>query len=400
MIINRRNFIQQSGLLVAGSWLAPQFLQAHQYQHSLTNPRKLVVIQLSGGNDGLNTIVPYRNDEYYRVRPKIAIPKNRVLKGDDTLGFHPALSGLKELYDEGWLTVLNGVGYPNPDRSHFRSMDIWQSGSDSDQIWSTGWIGRYLDATCADSDQPQLAVEVEDSLSLALKGEHIKGLALKDPQKLYNTLRSKQIPSDAEARQVGKENENLAYLYKTLVEARSSAQYVAEKVKTKKVSHEYPKGELSNSLKSIARMILAGVDTQVYYTTLSGFDTHIRQNPQQEKLLSQYADAVHAFVNHLHTEGQLDNVLVLTFSEFGRRVAQNASQGTDHGTANNLFLIGSQLKKPGFFNELPSLSDLQDGDLKFSVDFRRVYATLLDQWLDIPHKQILQQSYDGLPLLA
>ena len=392
--------MQQSGLLVAGSWLAPQFLQAHQYQPQSATPRKLVVIQLSGGNDGLNTIIPYRNDEYYRVRPKIAIAKNKVLEGTDELGFHPSLSGLKELYDEGWLTILNGVGYPNPDRSHFRSMDIWQSGSGSDQLWSTGWIGRYLDATCADGDQPQLAVEVEDSLSLALKGKNIKGLALKDPQKLYNTLRSKQIPSDAEAKQVGKENENLAYLYKTLVEARSSAQYVAEKVKAKKVSQEYPKGELSNSLKSIARMIVAGVDTQVYYTSLSGFDTHIRQNPQQERLLSQYAEAVHAFVNHLHSEGQLDNVLVLTFSEFGRRVAQNASQGTDHGTANNLFLIGNQLQKPGFFNELPSLSDLQDGDLKFSLDFRQVYATLLDRWLGISHQQILQQSFEVLPLLG
>ena len=398
--MNRRNFIQQSGLLVAGSWLAPQFLQAHQYQQPRVNSRKLVVIQLSGGNDGLNTIVPYRNDEYYRARPKIAIPTHRVLKGTDDLGFHPSLSGLKELYDEGWLTVLNGVGYPNPNRSHFRSMDIWQSGSDANQIWSTGWIGRYLDATCANGDQPQLAVEVEESLSLALKGKNIKGLALKDPQKLYNTLRSKQIPSDREAQQVGKENENLAYLYKTLVEARSSAQYIAEKVKTKRVSREYPKGELSKSLKAIARMIITGVDTQVYYTSLSGFDTHIRQNPQQERLLGQYAEAVHAFVNHLHSEGQLDNVLVLTFSEFGRRVAQNASQGTDHGTANNLFLIGNQLQKPGFFNELPSLSNLQDGDLQFSLDFRRVYATLLDQWLDIPHQQILQQSYKVLPLLG
>ena len=399
-MINRRNFIQQSGLLVAGSWLAPQFLQAHQYQPSLASAKKLVVIQLSGGNDGLNTVVPYRNDAYYRVRSKIAIPKNKVLSGTDELGFHPALSGLKELYDEGWLTVLNGVGYPNPNRSHFRSMDIWQSGSDADQIWSTGWIGRYLDAACPEGDRPQLAVEVEDSLSLALKGKTMKGLALEDPQKLYNTLRSKQIPSDQEVQRVGKENENLAYLYKTLVEARSSAQYVAEKVKTQRVTQEYPKGELSKSLKSIARMILSGVDTQVYYTSHAGFDTHIRQNPQQERLLSQYSDAVHAFVNHLHSEGQLDNVLVLTFSEFGRRVAQNASQGTDHGTANNLFLIGNQLKNPGFFNELPSLTDLQDGDLKFTLDFRRVYATLLDRWLGIPHQQILQQSYEGLPLLG
>ena len=398
--MNRRDFIQQSGLIVAGSWLAPQFLQAHQYQLQSDRPRKLVVIQLSGGNDGLNTIVPYRNDEYYRVRPKIAIPQNKVLSGTDELGFHPALSGFKELYDEGWLTVLNGVGYPNPNRSHFRSMDIWQSGSGADQLWTTGWIGRYLDAACPSGDRPQLAVEVEDSLSLALKGEHMKGLALQDPQKLYNTLRSKQIPSDAEAKQIDHDNENLTYLYKTLVEARSSAQYVAEKVKTQRVTREYPKSELSKSLKSVARMILSGVDTQVYYLSHAGFDTHIRQNPQQERLLSQYSEAVHAFVSHLHAEGQLDNVLILTFSEFGRRVAQNASQGTDHGTANNLFLIGSQLQKPGFFNELPSLSDLQDGDLKFNLDFRRVYATLLDQWLDIPHQKILQQSYEELPLLA
>ena len=398
--MNRRHFIEKSGLLVAGSWLAPQFLQAHQYQKASANSRKLVVIQLSGGNDGLNTIIPYRNDAYYRVRPKIAIPRNRVLTGTDELGFNPALSGLKELYDEGWLTILNGVGYPNPNRSHFRSMDIWQSGSDANEVWSTGWIGRYLDAACPQGDQPYLAVEIEDSLSLALKGEKIKGLALEDPQKLYNTLRSRQIPSDAEARLVDSHNENLAYLYKTLVEARSSAQYVAEKVKSQRVTQDYPKNQLSKSLQSIARMILSGVDTQVYYTTLSGFDTHIRQNDKQERLLGQYAAAVNAFVNHLHAEGQLDNVLVLTFSEFGRRVEQNASQGTDHGTANNLFLIGNQLQKPGFFNELPSLTDLVDGDLKFSLDFRRVYATLLDQWLGVPHQTILQQSYEGLPLLV
>ena len=353
----RRDFLQKSAFATAGTLLVPHFLKAFETNHlgqahlaqASANGKILVVVQLSGGNDGLNTVVPYRNDIYYRERPAIAVPRDKVLTLNDEIGLNPAMAALRPLYDNGLVTVINNVGYPNPDRSHFRSMDIWQTASDSDKYASTGWVGRYLDASCDGPGgcSPHRAIEVDDTLSLAVKGETINGLAVLDAKKLYNQTRSGLIENLAKEKPdgagIGAAHENVAYLYKTLAETVSSAAYVYDKAKVAPSAATYPNSELGKRLKTVSELIQSGVSTSVYYVSIGGFDTHINQPGQQERLLTQYAEAVSAFTNDIKTAGRTNDVLLMTFSEFGRRVKQNASRGTDHGTANNVFLIGGNL---------------------------------------------------------
>jgi uncharacterized protein (DUF1501 family) len=397
----RREFIKQSMLATAGSMLIPSFLKAFDGHRVASNgPKKVVVIQLSGGNDGLNTIVPYRNDLYYQYRPQLAIAADKVLKVSDELGFNPALKSLQGLYDSGYLGIINNVGYPNPDRSHFRSMDIWHSASNSHEYWNTGWIGRYLDTSCMNCNAGHYAIEIDDVLGLALKGEKSKGLALKDPKKLHTVLQG-NLFQQLIKNEVAENNDNssLHYLYKTLAETVSSADYIYGKSTHPHSIASYPDTDFAKRLRTIAQLIISGVETRVFYVSLSGFDTHVRQEQTHERLLVTYADAVKAFADDLDKNGQLEDVLIMTFSEFGRRVAQNASGGTDHGTANNLFLIGKSLKKKGFINETPDLKKLDEEDLIHTIDFRSVYATILEKWMKTDSNKILGQAFPLVDIL-
>lgn len=395
----RRTFIKQAGLATAGTMLIPGFLKSLQGNPPLPEGNKIVVIiQLSGGNDGLNTIVPYTNDLYYKFRPGLALPKTNVLRATDSLGFHPSLAKLNELYDNGYLTIINNVGYPNTDRSHFRSMDIWQTASDSDEYLTTGWIGRYLDSSCTNCNIAHQAVEIDDMLSLTLKGENIKGLAVKNPKKLYAILHNDYFQKVSK-QAADTSNTSLNYLYKTLAEATSSAEYIYDKSKVFTSAGIYPNHEFAGQLKTVAELINSGIETKVYYISLSGFDTHVRQHPQHERLLSTYAESVHAFVRDLEKSNRFQDVLIMTFSEFGRRVSQNASGGTDHGTANNLFLIGKSLKRKGFINKTPDLSKLDQGDLIHEIDFRNVYATLLTNWLNSDSSSILRKPFKPMDFI-
>ncbi|MBC7922460.1 MAG: DUF1501 domain-containing protein [Ferruginibacter sp.] len=409
--MRRRDFLKQSALTTAGTMLIPHFLKAYELNQlgvAPTTGKTLVIVQLSGGNDGLNTVVPFRNDIYYRERPTLAIARDKVLALNDEIGFNPALEPLKALYDDGLVTVINNVGYPNPDRSHFRSMDIWQTASDSDKYLTTGWVGRYLDANCAGADpcQPHRAIEVDDTLSLVLKGTSVNGLAMLNPQKLYNQTRGGLVEGLAKVSQAD-EHGNVAYLYKTLAETVSSAAYVYDQSArsaspVNATGGTYPANELGNRLKTVAELIQSGVSTRVYYVSISGFDTHINQPGQQERLLRQYAEAVKAFTGDMKATNRQNDVLLMTFSEFGRRVKQNASNGTDHGTANNVLLIGGGLKgaTPGrVFNEAPNLTNLDEGDLKYTVDFRNIYATLLRNWLKTDDVAILGRKFEPLGLV-
>ena len=359
----------------------------------------LVVVQFSGGNDGLNTIVPYQNDLYYQNRPNLAIPKTEVLKVSDELGFNPALQALQGLYDEGVMSIVNSVGYPNPDRSHFRSMDIWHTASESTEYLNSGWLGRYLDSNCTGCASPYQAIELDDTLSLALKGEKRRGFAMSDPAQLKRTTDNKILQAVGKTPSTTHHEENVAYLYKTLVDTQSSADYLFEKSKVYRSTVTYPQSEFAKDLKMISQLITADTDTRIYYASLTGFDTHANQRNRQERLLQQYAEAMKAFVQDLKQNNLLNDVLIMTFSEFGRRVKQNASAGTDHGTANNLFLMGGNLKKAGFFNGPADLKNLDDGDLKYQVDFRDIYTTVLNRWLDAPAPQILGQTFKGLELV-
>jgi len=399
--ITRRNFIKKSAIATAGTMAVPMFLQAFDNSPSLLNNsnKKLVIVQFSGGNDGLNSIVPYTNDIYYKSRPTIAVKSSNVLKATDELGFNPKLKVLQNLYDQGEVSIINNIGYPNPDRSHFRSMDIWHTASDSNEFLSTGWLGRYLDGNCMNCENPHHAIELDDTLSLALKGQSASGFAMKNLGQLRNTPRTKIVQAVAQHHHDHEHEENVAYLYKTLTNTISSADYIFEKSKVYASKETYPKGKLGKEFKQVAELIISECDTQIYYITIGGFDTHSNQVNQQDRLLASYSEAMTAFVKDLKSNNKWDDTLVMTFSEFGRRVAENGSKGTDHGKGNNLYLMGGKLKKAGFYNKGVDLSQLDKGDVKFEVDFRRVYATVLQDWLQTNSQLVLQKQFKSLGIV-
>ena len=396
MNIKRKKFIQ-IGSLATASLMVPKFLKAFESPARVMPGNKVVVVlQLSGGNDGLNTVIPYRNDLYYKARPRLGILRDKALSLTDETGLHPALTAFKELYDDGSLSILNNVGYPNPDRSHFRSMDIWHTASQSTEYWSQGWVGRYLDAQCKGCDKPTQAIELDDVLSLALKGENIKGIAVKDPRRLYGTANEKFFREVMKNHTDEAGEQPVDYLYKTMAETLSSADYIFQQSRLHPSNADYPKTDLGNSLKTIASLIFSEINTKVYYVSLGSFDTHINQEAQQQRLFTEMNDAVKSFVKDLKEQHRFEDVLLFTFSEFGRRVEQNASGGTDHGTANNMFLVSGGLKKKGVLNAMPDLANLNEGDLKYNVDFKNVYATILNKWLQADDQGILGRKYEYL----
>lgn len=396
--MERRDFLKQS-TLASSLFFVPNFVKAFEnvskenFKH-----KKLVIIQLSGGNDGLNTIIPYRNDIYYKNRPKLAIPKNNLIKATDELGFHNSLAPLKNIYDKGYLSIINNVGYPNPNRSHFRSTDIWQTASNADEYLTSGWVGRFIEQY---GENPYSGIELDDSLSLIMKGENINGIATKNPRVLFGNTQtpffSKVLKQQTEEHL---SEHNLGYLYKTMIEAKSSAKYIYETSKTYKSDFDYPKNPFGKQLKTTAEFINSDLKSKVYYVSMGGFDTHAYQKNRHSKLLKTYSESVEVFVNDLKKNNTFKDTLILTFSEFGRRLQQNAADGTDHGAANNIFLIGENLKKKGFYNSAPNLLNLdKGGDLIHTVDFRSVYATILDKWLEVDDEKILNKSFSKLKFI-
>ena len=396
--MNRRDFIKQSSL-ASSLIFVPSFVKAFEnYAQNELGYKRLVIVQLSGGNDGLNTIVPFKNDIYYKNRPQLSIPESKILKATDDIGFHPSLSPLKKLYDKGYVSIINNVGYPNPVRSHFRSTDIWHTASNSNEYLGTGWLGRYIDNF---GKMPYSGIELDDSLSLILKGKTLNGIATKDPRILHNNMRTPYFKKILE-QQTDKHlsEHNLGYLYKTMIEAKSSAKYIYETTKTYKSRAEYPNNPFGKQLKTTAEFINSNLQSKVYYLSMGGFDTHVNQKNRQHKLLETYSKSMEVFVEDLEQNDTFNDTLILTFSEFGRRLKQNAAQGTDHGAANNVFVIGKNLKKPGFYNEAPNLLDLdKNKDLKYSVDFRSIYATILDKWLEVDTGLILNKNYKTLDFI-
>ena len=395
--MDRRKFIKNSAL-ASSLFFVPNFVKAFEsVATKQLGYKRLVIVQLAGGNDGLNTVIPHNNDLYYNARPRLAITKD-ILKLNDDLGLHPGLSPLRSLFDNGELSIINNVGYPNPVRSHFRSMDIWQTASGADEYLQSGWLGRYLDQH---GEKPYNAMEMDEQLSLAMKGEHFNGIATNDYKVLYNAAKDPYFKNVINHYNDAHLSEhNLGYLYQTMIEAKSSANYIFENTKVKPSQEAYPQNSFAKQLKNVAQFINSDLDTKVFYTSLGGFDTHANQENTQARLLSQYAESVSAFVKDLKRNDTFENTLILTFSEFGRRVKQNAANGTDHGAASNVFVIGKNLKKAGFYNDLASLSDLDaNGDLRYSVDFRSIYATILSQWMGVSSKGIIPSQHKNLDFI-
>jgi uncharacterized protein (DUF1501 family) len=392
---NRRNFLKKTALIASSSLFVPRFLSAEDHEPDIqARDRKLVVVQLSGGNDGLNTVIPYRNDIYYQLRPNIAIPAAQTIQISDELGLNPYMHSILPVFEKGELAIINNVGYPNPDRSHFRSMDIWHTASDSNEYLKTGWLGRMLDNCCPLDAGQHFGLEANEILSLALKGERMKGMAVEDINRLYKTTKDPFLSNIATLHH--NSGDTVDYLYKTLNDTRKSVEYLKAKADQYTPKTAYPQNILAWNLRGIAQLINAGADTKVYYVSIAGFDTHALQLNKHNELLKTVSDSLAAFIRDLRQGRQLNSTLILVFSEFGRRVKENGSQGTDHGTANNVWLLGGKLKKAGFINEGPDLEDLEDYDLKFSVDFRNIYATILNNWLKANGEKVLGRRFDIL----
>lgn len=422
----RRDFLNRGLAMISASATVPLFLDRTAWaffdpagapqgkkKTVAKDDRILVVLQLAGGNDGLNTVIPYRNDRYYKGRPRIAVPKSEALKLTDELGLHPKATGLKSLYDAGLLAVLQGVGYPNPNRSHFVATDIWASGDPRDRM-RNGWIGRYLDCTCKGHDKPdpKRGIAMTSEQPLAMTGEKFSPVTFSSPQELswrgagadsagrdaFEKFNEESKESRLSAEHPRSQAEALAYLKRTAMDARFNAREI-QKAAGSSAGRDpvgltrakgRRSGQLGQQLTMVRRMIASGLDTKVYYVSMTGFDTHAGQTGRHQALMEQLGDAVNEFVEGLKEDGLLDRVLLMTFSEFGRRVNENASQGTDHGTAAPLFVVGGSIR-PGVHGAHPSLEPdkLDNGDLKWQTDFRCVYSAILGNWLQADAKRIL-----------
>lgn len=422
MQITRRTFLLQlgaSGIVTFGApapgFLARALRAADEAGRAADGQRVLVLVELAGGNDGLNTVVPFADDEYYKVRPGIAIPKGAVLKLDDALGLHPAMTGFKELFDEGRLAIVQGVGYPEPNRSHFRSMDIWQSARPDTEYTADGWLGRALDAAppiggvpgvertqAPSSSVPSLALGMS-KLPLALVGARRAGLTIRDPSGFRLQLGpaarlwqdAHRLTLSALSEETAFPGSDLEFLRQTARDAYASAQRLETVTAGYRPAAEYPQNSLGRNLKMIAQLIAAEFGAAVYFVSLGGFDTHADQSAAHQSLLAELSAAVHAFVKDLEGHRLADRVVLATFSEFGRRVAENGSLGTDHGAASQLFVV-TPTGRGGIYGRHPSLTDLTEGDLKFHTDFRSVYATLLEKWLRLPAEPVLGRRFPTL----
>lgn len=403
----RREFLQTTGSATAISLggLLPQVWS--RCLAAETNPanreRILVVVQLAGGNDGLNTVVPLDNDDYYKARPGIAIGRNTALRLDDRLGLHPSLSGFRDLWEAGRLAIVEGVGYPQPDRSHFRSMDIWHSAHPQDLYPQTGWIGRSLDVIHAiPGDSREAACIGMSKQPLACIG----ATALPPTIQKLEEFRLQHAPgttagidsphwATAITLDTNPASHDLAFLRKASQTTVTSARQLGKLSETS-ATGSYPQSEFARRLRLISQMITAELPTRIYFVSLDGFDTHSQQLPGHAALLRELSEGLTAFLKDLDEQGLTDRVMVTTFSEFGRRVAENGSLGTDHGSASVLFSI-TPAGKGGVYGRAPSLTDLDDGDPKFTTDFRCVYATLLDRWLEIPSQKVLGSQFEPVP---
>ena len=377
--MNRRNFLTLTGTFTGGLLVLPEFLHAFGSQNSLVvGEQCLVFVQLNGGNDGLNTYIPYDNPLYYDLRTKIALNKNIVIGKNNGMAFHPSLKDFAQIQQNGDLTVIQNVGYPEPIRSHFRSQEIWQTAVDSNKYLNEGWLGRYLDLQCH-GHQPTAGINLDSIDNLALKGAEPNSITLKDPD------RFKIKPGNDENVKLSN-NPQLDFVRKIANSLIEGSNEIQNALKQSKTEVSYPKTGLSKNLEWIARLVKGNLNSKVYYTSLNGFDTHDNQLSMHERKLTELNDALFSFYQDLKQAQLLQNVTIVVFSEFGRRVKDNGN-GTDHGTAAPMFIIGGN-NKGTILGKNPNLADLDGGDLKYEIDFRSVYASLLKEKMSFDYSKI------------
>jgi uncharacterized protein (DUF1501 family) len=420
MALFRRSLVTRGALLVASGLLAPSFIT--RTAMALDGPSSqlgpvtldaskkkniLVVLQLSGGNDGINTLIPFGDANYAKLRPTLGIPASDVLKLTDGVGLHPSLGKLKTLYDQGKMAVIQGVGYPNPNRSHFRSMDIWHS-AQPETFERSGWLGRYVSACQCAQDNALPAISVGDQLNTLFWTDTtlVPAIAsigafsfLTDTK--YKNDRTYQLQTLQNIyNQAGNWSAQEALIRRGTIQALASSDALQKVASSYTSTVTYPANNgLANQLKMVAQVIAGNLGTRLFSVSMGGFDTHTNQKENQAKLFGQLGDAVEAFMQDLVNMKQQDNVTIMAFSEFGRRVKQNGSNGTDHGTAEPMFIIGNNIHG-GLYGSYPSLGDLDNnGDLKFSADFRSVYAGMLRDVVGADPAAILGGTYDALAVM-
>jgi uncharacterized protein (DUF1501 family) len=396
----RRQFLKHSAL-ISLSPLVPAFLsQSALAADAKPDERVLVVIQLDGGNDGLNTIVPYADENYARFRRELRIKNEDVLKLDAAVGLHPSMKPAAELFEDGRLTIVQGVGYPNPNRSHFESMAIWHHARlKEDEHDGNGWLGR-----AAELLEPRKIAGADsiyvgpDAVPVAIRGRRANSVSLQNEADLQLAATVGVNASEqAGALDVA------AFVQRTVAQSFEAAKRFRESKPGNTASGEYPGtaypgSRLAGKLQLVSKLLQLDGGTRIYYVSQSGYDTHAAQEYQHSQLLREFSGALRAFLNDLKAAQLDDRVVVMAFSEFGRRVQENGSAGTDHGAAGPVFLAGSPVRG-GLIGKHPLLSDLDQGDLKPALDFRRIYATLLERWLGVDSKAVLGQPFEPLPCL-
>ncbi len=377
--MNRRNFLSLTGTFTGGALLLPDFLHAFGSQSNLViGEQCLIFIQLNGGNDGLNTYIPFDNPLYYDLRTKIALSKDQVISKSKGMAFHPALKDFATMQQNGDLSIIQNVGYPEPNHSHFRSQEIWQTASDSNQYWNEGWLGRYLDLQCKDL-QPTAGINLDSIDNLALKGNEPNFITVKDPNRF-------KIRNDNDDAVKLSDNPQLDFVRKIANSVSEGSEEIQKAIAKSTTEMSYPKTNLGKNLEWIARLIKGNLKSKVYYTSQNGYDTHDNQLALHQRNLTELNDAIFSFYNDLKKAQLLQNVTIVVFSEFGRRVKDNGN-GTDHGTAAPMFIIGGNNSGKVIGNN-PNLTDLDNGDLKYEIDFRSVYAALLKDKLNFDYQSI------------
>jgi uncharacterized protein (DUF1501 family) len=417
-MLSRRKFLMRSlqgtSLLAVGS-AVPQFLVNTGKAAEAGKDTVLVVVELSGGNDGLNTIIPYADDLYHKARPTLRFKKEQVIRVDDHIGLNPAMNGFRQLLDKGNLAILQGVGYPNPDRSHFESMDIWQS-ADLKRKIGTGWIGRSVSELQDKRGNVPVMHIGPKGLPLAVQGGAAGVVSLKNLQSFRLQLntsdpdkrlaRKNLIEELSKTSESGDQADLLAFVKRRQLQTYATLDQLQQVLKESKPNEGAPEQfffdrnqmQLVPKMNLVARLIEKGLGTRVFYVALDGFDTHSAQVEEHRKLLDELANAIASLFNDLQKSGNDKRVIVMTFSEFGRRVQENGSRGTDHGAGSCMFVAGPGVKG-GPVGKHPSLSDLDAGDLRHHTDFRRVYATILDKWLGCDSKLVLGGKFDHVEFL-
>jgi uncharacterized protein (DUF1501 family) len=411
MRLSRRALIKDGLLVVSAGMMMPAIfsrgvasaramsLEGSRFAQAASE-RTLIVVQMAGGNDGLNTVIPFTDPLYHQMRPTLAIPDAQVLMLDTRLGLHPGLKALQPLWEQGHLAIVEGVGYPNQSLSHFQAMDIWQT-LDLSGNGTEGWLGKLVSGWVDQDGHPFKALDVGVQTAQALQ-------SISTPVPTVASVNAYRVypdPADRDASNARmqalmklyssypKTSPYAALLDTTALNAQDGSSQLLQADATYKPAVTYPTGAFAEGLKILAEAIVQGLGLRVGYVTLGGFDTHANQQATHAALMQTLAEGLSAFYNDLDAHGKADNVVVMTWSEFGRRVEENGSLGTDHGTAAPMFVLGKPINK-GIYGEPPSLSSLDsNGNLKYTVDFRSVYATVLDRWLGASSKDVLGGSY-------